>query len=233
VILPPTLVSDLGPPNPWFSWSWVTSNASELVTAIQEHIVITVTAVVLAVVISFPLALLARRYRRAQGTILAAMGVIYTIPALALIAALFPIFGFSNWTVIVPLTAYALVILVRNMIVGLDGVPADAVDAARGMGFSGTRLLWRVEVPLALPPILAGIRIATVSTIGLVTIGGYLGLGGLGQVISYEFTLPVGRAGVVTASLLCVLLALVADLLLLGVQRALTPWARRRVRADA
>jgi osmoprotectant transport system permease protein len=227
------LVSDLGPPNPWFSWNWVTSNTSDLITAIQEHVVITVTSVALAIVISFPLALLARRYRRVEGTILATMSVIYTIPALALIAALFPILGFSNWTVILPLTAYALVILVRNMIVGLDGVPADAVDAARGMGFSGTRLLFRVEIPLALPPILAGIRIATVSTIGLVTIGGYLGLGGLGQIISYQFTLPVGRAGVVAASLLCVLLALVADLLLLGVQRALTPWARRRVRADA
>jgi osmoprotectant transport system permease protein len=228
VAFPASVVSDLGPPNPWFSWDWVVANKSDLVTATWQQIAITGASVSLAILISFPLALLARRYRRTEGPILAFAGILYTIPALALIAALYPIFGFSPWPVIVALTGYALVVLVRNMIVGLDGVPNEVVDAARGMGFSASRLLWRVEVPLALPSIMAGIRIATVSTIGLVTIGYLVGYGGLGQIITYEFQLPIGRAGVVAATILCVLLAVIADLLLLGLQRLLTPWARRR-----
>ena len=228
-----SVVSDLGPPNPWFSWDWVVANKSDLLTAVEQQVLITIAAVGLATIVSFPLALLARKFRRAESFILTLAGVLYTIPALALIAALYPLFGFSAWPVIVALTVYALVVLVRNMIVGLDGVPADVVDAARGMGFSPSRTLWRVEVPLALPAILAGIRIATVSTIGLVTVGYLVGYGGLGQIISYQFQLPIGRRGAVAAIIGCILLAVIADVLLLLLQRALTPWARRRRVATA
>jgi osmoprotectant transport system permease protein len=218
----------VGPPNPWFSWTWVTQHRDNLVQAAVEHIGITLLSVALAIVAAFPLALVARRFRRVEGPILALAGVVYTIPALALIGALVPLTGLTPWTVVIALAVYALLVVLRNIVVGLDGVPADVVDAARGMGFSRTRLLWRVELPLALPAVLAGVRIATVSTIGLLTIGGFVSYGGFGNLIFEGFQRVTGRAEVVTAALCCVLLALIADLLLVGLQRLLTPWARRR-----
>ena len=216
------------PPNPWFSWAWVSAHWSDLWAAGVEHVTITVVAVVAALVIAFPLALVARRFRRAEAPILAVAGVLYTIPSLALIGALWPVFGLSPLTVEVALATYAVLIIVRNFIAGLDEVPADVVDAARGMGFGRTRLLWRVELPLALPAVLAGVRIATVSTIGLVTIGALVGYGGFGDLIYTGFQRSTGRAQIMAASLCCVLLAVVAELALLGVQRWLTPWTRRR-----
>jgi osmoprotectant transport system permease protein len=176
---------------------------------------------------------LATRSGIPETPILAVAGVLYTIPALALIAALVPWFGLTAWPVVTALAIYALLVLIRNIVVGLDEVPADVVEAARGMGLGGGRILWQVELPLALPAIMAGVRVATVSTIGLLTIGGYLGVGGFGNLITEGLQLTVGRAQVVTASLCCVALALVADLALLGLQRLLTPWARRRSAAPA
>jgi osmoprotectant transport system permease protein len=220
--------TSVGPPNPWFSWTWVSKHVDDLVTAGVEHVTITVLSVLIAVVVAFPLALVARRFRRTEGPILAVASVLYTIPALALIGALIPVFGLTPATVIVALAVYALLVLVRNLLVGLDGVPADAVDAAVGMGFSRRRLLWRVELPLALPAIMAGVRVATVSTIGLLTIGGFVGYGGFGNLIFDGFQRSVGRSEVVTAALCCVILALLADLGLLGIQRLLMPWTRRR-----
>jgi len=227
VALPLVLADYVGPPNPWFSWTWIDNHTDDLFTAAQEHVTITVLAVALALLVAFPLALVARRFRRTEGPILAVAGVLYTIPSLALIGALVPLFGLTPTTVAVALAIYALLVIVRNLIVGLDGVPADVVDAARGMGFSSTRMLWQVELPLALPAAMAGVRIATVSTIGLLTIGGFVGYGGFGNLIVSGFQATVGRAEVVTAALCCILLALVADLLLLLLQRALTPWASR------
>jgi osmoprotectant transport system permease protein len=218
----------VGPPNPWLSWTWVTHHAADLWTAFEQHVQITVVSMLLAIVVSFPLALVARRFRVTRGPILGVAGVLYTIPALALIAALVPWLGLTQWPVVLALAVYALLILLRNTVVGLDEVPADVVDAARGMGFGGGRVLWRVELPLALPAIMAGIRVATVSTIGLLTIGGYLGVGGFGNLITSGLQLTVGRAQVTTAALCCVLFAVVADLLLLGVQRLLSPWSARR-----
>jgi osmoprotectant transport system permease protein len=217
-----------GPPNPWLSWTWVTNHAADLQAALEQHVTITLEAMLIALLASFPLALLARRFRRTEGPILAVAGVLYTIPALALIAALVPWLGLTNWPVILALAVYALLVLIRNTVVGLDEVPDEVVDAARGMGLSRSRILWRVELPLAVPAIMAGVRVATVSTIGLLTIGGYLGVGGFGNLITAGLQLTVGRAQVVTASLCCVLLAVVADVGLLGLQRLLTPWARRR-----
>lgn len=217
-----------GPPNPWFSWTWVSAHLDDLAEAGRQHVAITVVSVLLAVVIAFPLALLARRFRRTEAPILAAAGILYTIPSLALIGALWPVFGLSPATVVVALAIYALLVVVRNLVVGLDGVPPEVTDAARGMGFSRRRLLWRVELPLALPAVLAGVRVATVSTIGLLTVGAYVGYGGFGNLILEGFGRSTGRAEVVAASLCCVAFALVADASLVLLQRRLTPWARRR-----
>jgi osmoprotectant transport system permease protein len=217
-----------GPPNPWFSWTWVTNHADDLLEALKQHVGLTLLSMVLALLISFPLALAARRFPFSRGPILAGASVLYTIPALALIAALYPVFGLTVWPVVLALALYALLTLVRNIVVGLDEVPADVVDAAKGVGYGRRRLLWRVQLPLALPAIMAGVRVATVSTIGLLTIGGFLDVGGFGNLIYEGFQATVGRAEVVTASLCCIVLALLADIGLLGLQHLLTPWARRR-----
>jgi osmoprotectant transport system permease protein len=176
-------------------------------------------------VIAFPLAVLAHRHHRVLAPVTWVAGLIYTIPSLALISLLVTITGFSYVTVIIPLTSYTLLILIRNIVAGLDGVPADAKEAALGMGFTPRQLLWRVEIPLAMPVIIAGLRIATVSTIGLVTIAALIGRGGFGQFILLglnEFFWTPLIVGVV----LSVVLAVLADVALLGVQRAVTPWAR-------
>ena len=224
---PATTASEAAP-NPWFSWDFIVDNQELLLTALREHVTITVVAVLMAIVVAFPLALIARRYRFLQGPVLGAAGVLYTIPALVVIAVLWPVFGLSPLTVEIALAIYALLILLRNFIAGLDGVPRDAVDAAVGMGFGPARLLWRVQVPLALPTMLAGVRIATVSTIGLVTIGALVGHGGFGSLIIRGFEDNFYRAEILTATLACVALALVAEALLLGVERRATPWASRR-----
>jgi len=219
--------SDL-PPNPWFSWDYVHDHVDDLVAAGKEHLLITLAAVALAMVLAVPLALLVRRYRRLRGPVLALGGVLYTIPALALVTVLWPVFGLSPTTVVVALAVYALLIVLRNTLVGLDGVPPDAVDAARGMGFGRRRLLWRVEMPLALPAILAGVRLATVSTVGLVTIGALVGHGGYGTLILGGFIDNFYHAQIMTATLLTVALAIVLEGLLLLAERRLTPWSRTR-----
>jgi osmoprotectant transport system permease protein len=164
-------------------------------------------------------------YRRLYGPVIAITGVLYTIPSLALFAMLVPVFGLSRTTALVPLTAYTLLILVRNTVTGLDGVAPDVKDAAVGMGYSRWRALLRVELPLALPAIIAGIRIATVTTIGLVTVTALIGQGGLGSLmldgLQRDFRTPL-TVGIV----LSLALAVVADLLLVLAQRLATPWMR-------
>jgi osmoprotectant transport system permease protein len=214
-----------GIPNPWLSWKYVSGHYDAIAAATIQHISLTLVSVGAGLVISLPLALLATRRRWTAGPILAISGVLYTVPSLALFVALVPITGLKPLTVEIGLTAYTLVILVRNIAAGLAGVPADVVEAARGLGYRSTRLLLQVELPLALPAILAGLRVATVSTIALATIGGYVGYGGLGDLI-FQGLNSLYRAQVLTASLLCVLLAVVADLGLLSLQRLLTPWTR-------
>ena len=213
--------------NPWFSWDYVTRNADRLSEALVEHVTLTVLALLLGLLISLPLGVLAARVPRLSTPVLAVAGVIYTIPALATIVALVPLFGaFSPWTVLVPLTAYTLVIIVRNVVTGLEGVPPDAVEAARGMGYGSARRLLAVEAPLALPAVVAGVRVAAVSTVALVTIGGLVDQGGFGNLLFGALN-TLQRAPALTATLGCVLLAVVLDLGLLGVQRLATPWARR------
>ena len=215
----------LDTPNPWFSGQYLQQGRSQLLTALQQHVTITVVAVTVGIVLSLPLALLARRSQVLETLVIGATGVVYTIPSLALFALLVPLTGYSETTAEAALAAYSLVILVRNTVTGLALVPPDVVEAAHGMGLSAGRRLLRVELPLALPSIVAGIRVATVSTISLLTVAAYVGTGGFGQLIDQGFRADY-RAQIVTACLACVLLALVADALLLLLQRLLTPWTR-------
>ncbi len=211
--------------NEWVCPAYVTSRQDEILAALGEHVLITVLSVGLGLLVAFPLSLLARRRRSLKNLVLGASTIVYTIPSLALLSVLLPLGGLSLTTVVVALALYSLTILVRNIVAGLDAVPDDVVDAATGMGFARTRLLWRVQVPLALPAVFAGLRVATVSTIALTTIGFLVGFGGLGNLINDGLTSNF-RPQVLLASVLCVVLAVTADLLLLAIQRGLTPWTR-------
>jgi len=213
-------------PNPWFDISYVIDNRESITRLLGEHVRLTVAAVVLGAVIALPLAVVARRSRWLAGPVLGASTLIYTIPSLALFAFVAPVTGLTTTTVLIGLVLYSLVILVRNFLAGLQSVPADVREAARGMGYGPTRLFWQVDLPLSLPAFMAGIRVATVSTIALVTVGVIVGHGGLGQLITGGFAANFYRAQIVTGALGCVLLALLADLLLAGAERLLTPWAR-------
>lgn len=224
------------PANSWWTLDYLNNNTDEVLSALREHVVLTVESVVLGAVIAVPLALLARRGRRVETAVLGSEGVLYSLPSLAVISLLLPIhfFGLTTRTVIVMLASYNLLIITRNTLTGLQGVPADVVEAASGMGYGRLRLLARVELPLALPSIVAGLRVATVSTVALVTIGAFVSHGGLGTLIldGYSSGDPY-KAKIMTATVLCVALAILADLLLLGVLRLVTPWQRRRKAASA
>ncbi|HVQ89213.1 MAG TPA: ABC transporter permease [Actinomycetes bacterium] len=215
------------PPNPWFSWSYVHDNADTLLAATQEHVYLTIASILGAFLIGLPLAIAAFRIPATRPFILAIGGILYTIPALALMTVLWPIFGLSPYSVVIALVLYAVLIVIRNILSGLDDVPDDVIEAARGMGFGSGRLLLQVQLPLAVPSIFAGLRVATVSTIGLVTIGALLGYGGLGNLILSGYTNNFYHAQIMTATILVVILAVVADVFLLLGQRVLTPWLRR------
>jgi osmoprotectant transport system permease protein len=221
------LVTSGSPPNPWISVDYVRDNAEQLWAATQQHIEIVALSIAFGLLISVPLALLVRGHRRAESVLLGVTGVLYTIPSLALFAVLAPVTGLTVTTVVIGLTGYTLLVLVRNVLTGLAGVPPDVREAARGMGMGPLRLLVRVELPLALPAVLAGVRIATVSTVALATVGVVVSNGGLGQLIFEGLNRNLYRAEIFTATILCVLLAAVADLVLVVVERLLTPWARR------
>jgi osmoprotectant transport system permease protein len=212
---------------PLVRWDWVNSHWGAIGARVAEHVMLTMVAVAIGLLISFPLGVLAHRRRRFYAPVTWFAGLLYTIPSLALFVLLIPITGLTVTTVEIGLVGYTLLILIRNVTAGLDGVPADVKDAARGMGLTPRQILWRVEVPLALPVIVAGIRIATVSTIGLVTVGALIGKGGVGQFILQGLQI-LFNTEIVVGALLSVLLAFVAEALLLGMQRALTPWARAR-----
>ncbi|WP_016910291.1 ABC transporter permease [Streptomyces xiaopingdaonensis] len=213
--------------NAWFCGEYVRTRGGELAAATAEHVWITAAAVGLALLLAVPLALAARRWRLARGPALGLTTVLYTIPSLAMFALLLPFFGLSAAVVVTGLALYSLTVLVRNVLAGLESVPAEATEAARGMGYGPVRLLWEVELPLALPALLAGVRIATVTAVSLATVGATVGYGGLGNLI-YDGMESYFKSQVLTASALCVVLAVAADLLLLWLQRALTPWTRRR-----
>jgi osmoprotectant transport system permease protein len=216
-------------PNPWFDGSWAVDNWSTIMPLLGQHVRLTVISVLLGAVIALPLALLARRSRFLTGPVLGLSTIVYTIPSLAMFAFISPFTGLSETTVIIGLVLYSLVILVRNFLVGLQSVPPDVREAARGMGYGSGRLFLRVELPLALPAFLAGLRIATVSTVALVTVGVIVGQGGLGQLIIVNgFGANYYRPPIVFGTLACVVLALVADQLLALAGRVATPWTRAR-----
>jgi osmoprotectant transport system permease protein len=177
------------------------------------------------VVIAFPLALVARRHVRLESSILGTATAIYTIPSLALLPLMVPFTGLSMTTVVIALALYALTILVRAMLDGLRAVPDEVVESARGLGYGAGRLLFRVELPLATPVIMAGLRVATVSTVALTTIGSLVAYGGLGNLIKDGVNSNF-RAELFTAAVLCVVLAVLLDVVIVAVQWLITPWTR-------
>ncbi|MDN5853700.1 MAG: ABC transporter permease [Actinomycetia bacterium] len=213
--------------NDWVCWDYVEDRRSELIDATTQHIYITVIAVALGFVIALVLALIARRFGRAEGSILGLTTIIYTIPSLAMFSLLVDATGLTPTTIIVGLALYCLAILVRNILAGLRAVPDDVRESAIGLGYGRTRLLFKIELPLALPVIMAGLRVATVSTVALTTVGTIVSYGGLGNLLNDAIPLEF-HAQILTASVLCVLLAIVFDLVLVAMQRMLTPWTRAR-----
>ena len=211
--------------NEWWCLQYVQDRQDEIVEATVQHVMITLAAVVLAVLIAFPLALVARRFPRLESTILGVSTGIYTIPSLALFPLFLPFTGLSATTVVLGLALYALTVLVRAMLDGLRSVPDEVRESAVGLGYGPTGVLLHVELPLALPVFMAGLRIATVSTVALTTVGALVAYGGLGNLIQHGVARNF-RAELLTASVLCVLLALVLDALIVLAQRALTPWTR-------
>ncbi|MEX2486381.1 MAG: ABC transporter permease [Nitriliruptoraceae bacterium] len=213
-----------------FDPSWVVRNSGRILEATWEHIVLTVLSVVIGLLLSCALSIVALRRRRLYRPILSAGSVLYTIPSLAMFALLVPFTGFSMTTAVIALVTYTLLILVKNIVTGIDGVPSEIVEAAIGMGYEPRAVLLRVQLPLALPVIVAGIRIATVTVIGLVTVTALIGLGGLGRFILSGFrVLPIHPTQILVGTFASILLAITGDVLLLALERVLTPWSTRKV----
>jgi osmoprotectant transport system permease protein len=217
----------LGAQDPWVRWDWISRNHALILSALRQHIELTAIAVGLGLAIALPVALAARRWPRLETPALAVTGVIYTIPSLALFALFVPLTGLSRTTAEIGLVGYTLLILVRNAVEGMRGIAPDVRDAAEGMGFGRWALLLRIELPLAVPAIVAGVRIATVTTIGLVTVTALIGQGGFGQLILDGF-LRHFHTPLVVGGVLSLALAAAADVTLLVAERLATPWARRR-----
>jgi osmoprotectant transport system permease protein len=215
------------PGEPLVRWEWIGSHIDEISFRLWEHFELTTIAIVVGLVIAFALSYVALRVPRLYPPITGVTGMLYTIPSLALFAFLVPYTGFSILTAEIGLVSYTLLILIRNIVGGIRGVPAEVRDAALGMGYTPRQILWRIELPLALAVIFAGIRVATITTIGLVTVTALIGEGGLGYFILFGiqlfFSTPllVGAVG-------SVLFAVVVDGALVLVQRSLTPWSRVR-----
>jgi osmoprotectant transport system permease protein len=216
---------------PLVRWDWVFDHTDQIVAQLVEHMQLTGIAVGVGFLISLPLAVYAYRRPWFYSPVTWVAGILYTIPSLALFVLLLPFTGLTVLTAEIGLVSYTLLILIRNIVAGLRGVSEDVKEAARGMGYSNLQLLWRVEVPMALPVIVAGLRLATVTTIGLVTVTALIGFGGLGQFIE-EGRQTFFTTATILGAVLSMALAVVADALLLATQRLLTPWARTaKVRA--
>jgi osmoprotectant transport system permease protein len=214
--------------NPWFSWDYVTSSWQVVGQALIEHLWLTFASVAGATLLALPLAIAAVRWRILATPFLVAAGILYTIPALALITGLWPIFGLTTTTVIVALMLYSLLVILRNTIVGIEGVPREVLTAARAMGYGEWGALVRVAFPVAFPAVIAGIKLATVSTVGLVMIGSLIGHGGLGSIVLGGFINNFYRAPIVIGTVLTVVLAFALEFGLTRLQRRLTPWTVAR-----
>jgi len=215
---------------PFFRWDWVFSHLDDIWDRVVEHLVLTGIALGVGMAIAMVLSAVALRYRRTYGPITWVTGAMYTIPSLALFAFLVPITGFTILTAEIGLVSYTLLILIRNIVAGIDGVDPAVTEAALGMGYGRSRLFLEIELPLALPVIVAGLRIAAVTTIGLVTVTALIGQGGLGFFILRGLN-RFFNTEILLGTALSVILAVIVDVSLLTVERALTPWARRRVSA--
>jgi osmoprotectant transport system permease protein len=208
-------------------WGWIGSHLDDMWAATVEHATLTAIAVVVGLVLSTALSLVALRWRRTYSPITWVTGILYTIPSLALFVLLVPVFGLSLLTAEVALVSYTLLILIRNIVAGIDGVPAEVTEASRGMGMSPRRVFLGVQVPLALPAIIAGIRVAAVTTIGLVTVTVLIGQGGYGVFILRGIRRQF-LTEILVGTVLSVMLAVVVDGGLLAMERWATPWSRRR-----
>jgi osmoprotectant transport system permease protein len=214
----------------FFCWDWAKDNIDRYEPFFIQHVELVVISVLIGFVVAMVLALLSRRWRWLRLPFLLGTGVLYTIPSVAFFFLLLPLTGRGRDTAIIALSVYTLQIIYRNTILGLDNVPASAKDAARGMGMTDRQILRRVEFPLALPEIVTGLIIATVSTVAIATLAALAGGGGLGEVIvGQERGLGIDfKTNLIIALVLTVGLAIVFGLLLMGAQRALTPWRRAR-----
>ena len=210
-----------------FCWDWARENIDRYGTPTLQHLEIVVLSVMIGFVVAFALALFAHRRRRLQPPLLAATGVLYTIPSIAFFFLLLPVTGFGRDTAIIVLAAYTLQIIYRNTILGLANVPTSVKDAARGMGFTERQILWKVELPLAIPEIIAGLRVAVVSTIAIATLVVFIDAGGLGTQMygSGNLTFPTS---IIVAAAIVMAMAFAFDLVLLTAQRVTTPWRRVR-----
>ncbi|CAA9391459.1 MAG: ABC transporter, permease protein (cluster 13, osmolytes) [uncultured Nocardioides sp.] len=214
--------------NDWWCGAYLRDYRTELVDATVQHLLITVSAIGLGLALAFPLALMARRRPRLETGIVGFSTGLYTVPSLALFPLLVPFTGISATTVVIGLALYALTILVRSILDGLRSVPEEVRESARGLGYSRSSQLLRIELPLALPVFMAGLRVATVSTVALTTVGALVANGGLGNLIA-EGVLTNFKAELLAACVLCVLIALLLDVLLVAAQRLVTPWTRTQV----
>jgi osmoprotectant transport system permease protein len=216
----------LSKPSSWVCWDYVHARWGAIQHSLYQHIELTAVALGIAVIVAGFLAIFASLLPWSRTAIMVLLGLIYTIPSLALFVLLQPGFGIaSSAPVVIALIGYAQLLLVRNVLVGLDEVPEESLEAGRGLGYGKLQLVLKVQLPLALPAIMAGLRITTVSTIALLTVGGVIEKGGLGQLM-YDAFQSSRNSMLLVSVVLIVALALVADLLLLLLQRALTPWER-------
>lgn len=212
----------------FFCWDWATQHIGRYGTPALQQLELVVISVIAGFLIAFALAILAHRVHWLRPPLLAGTGILFAIPSIAFFLLLLPLTGRGKETAIIALTAYTLQIIFRNVVLGLDNVPGSVKDAARGMGLTSRQVLWKVEVPMAVPEIIAGLRIATVSTVAIATLAVFAGGGGLGTQILGEANLQFPTT-IVISLVIVVLMGLGCDVILLTIQRLLTPW--RRVRA--
>ena len=212
---------------PLIDFEWILANLrNDILPAFLQHLLLALVPVVLALAIALPIGVLAHRYRWLYPPATAVTGILYTIPSLAFFVLLIPLVGTGTTPVLIALTAYSLLVLIRNVVTGLDSVPGDTIDAARGMGLTNRQILLGVELPLALPVIVAGIRIATVTVVGIASIAAFIGGGGLGSLI-FDGINRLFFTPILVGALLTVVIAVSADVGLYRVEGWLRPWAKR------
>jgi osmoprotectant transport system permease protein len=209
--------------NKLFCPDWAIHHLDRYGAPAVQHLVLVGASVALGFTIAFGLALLSHRRRWLQEPLIGVTGVLYTVPSIAFFYLLLPITGFGKDTAILALSAFNLQIIYRNVLTGLANVPRGVKDAARGMGLSDRQLLWRIELPLAVPEIIAGLRIATVSTVAIASLAVFAGGGGLGEPIYQQLSF---LTNIVLAGGIMILMALVLDAILLTIQHFVTPWRR-------